>query len=116
MTLPFFFTLASWKLLGVAGYGFMIWCYQMAFTGSIYATVMPLLKFFADMPVRRYHYAVALMAMLLCVHTLAQLIRVGELDFITIMLDFMIPPGLILGSLWLRAQMKKKKEAGSQTA
>lgn len=100
---------SAWKsgIVGTAQASLIIWSFQMAWSGAIYMTTVPVVRYMANMPFRTYHYGSVFTGLCLSVFTTAQLIRVEGLSFKQTSVYLFLPPLMVILALAIKTMKGK---------
>jgi len=105
MALMWLLTFTMWKvgILEKQQGDFIIWSFQMGFSGELYMALMPVARFSLNMRLKHYHWVSLTVGLLSSWYAGKQLSIAGMLDFrsFTLQVAFIVPPLIVLPSVWL---------------
>ena len=105
MVLMWLATFALWKIgfIGKAQGDFIVWSFQMGFSGAIYMALMPVARFTINMPLKVYHWVSLVVGLLVGWYSGMQLSIADMLDFrsVSFLLILAVPTIIVLPCVWL---------------
>ena len=96
---------ALWKidLIGKEQGHFIVWIFQMGFSGAIYMALMPVTRFTINVPLKVYHWVSLVAGLLVGWYAGMQLSIADMLDFrnVSFLVILAVPTIIVLPCVWL---------------